>query len=296
MMGVIYALTAALAWAGSSTIIKSITTKIDVLSLSALRLCVASLLLFAVISLSGRITEFINTPLMPLVYVIISGIIGLAVGDTVFIKSLSYLDVSRAFPIAQCAYPVFTMLLAVSLLGESFTWVTGLGTFLVLLGIYLITSTWKASGINSTSGRINGKGIVLALIAGIVWAVATVTLKLGVMDMDPLVAGAIRISSAAIVLLSFALSQRKRGALQLRKYGSPSLALALTSGFISPGMGMVFFIIAIQLLGAGKTAVLSATSPLFLLPFSVFILKERLTRLTLIGIFTGVTGICLVAI
>lgn len=296
MMGVIYALTAALAWAGSSTIIKSITTKIDVLSLSALRLCVASLLLFAVISLSGRITEFINTPLMPLVYVIISGIIGLAVGDTVFIKSLSYLDVSRAFPIAQCAYPVFTMLLAISLLGESFTWVTGLGTFLVLLGIYLITSTWKASGINSTSGRISGKGIVLALIAGIVWAVATVTLKLGVMDMDPLVAGAIRISSAAIVLLSFALSQRKRGALQLRKYGSPSLALALTSGFISPGMGMVFFIIAIQLLGAGKTAVLSATSPLFLLPFSVFILKERLTRLTLIGIFTGVTGICLVAI
>ena len=296
MMGAVYALTAALVWAGSSTIIKSITTKIDALSLSALRLCVASLLLFAVISLSGRITEFINIPLMPLVYVIISGIIGLAVGDTVFIKSLSYLDVSRAFPIAQCAYPVFTMLLAVSLLGESFTWVTGLGTFLVLLGIYLITSTWKASGINSISGKISGKGIVLALIAGIGWAVATVTLKLGVMDMDPLVAGAIRISSAAIVLLSFALSQRKRGALQLRKYGSPSLALALTSGLISPGMGMVFFIIAIQLLGAGKTAVLSATSPLFLLPFSVFILKERLTRLTLIGIFTGVTGICLVAI
>jgi drug/metabolite transporter (DMT)-like permease len=296
MIGTICALTAALVWAGSSTIIKSITTKIDALSLSALRLCVASLLLLAVISLSGRITEFINTPLMPLVYVLISGIIGLAVGDTVFIKSLSYLDVSRAFPIAQCAYPVFTMFLAVSLLGESFTWVTGLGTFFVLLGIYLITSTWKASGINSTSGRISGKGIVLALIAGIGWAVATVTLKLGVMEMDPLVAGAIRISSAAIVLLSFALSQRKRGALQLRKYGSPSLALALTSGLISPGMGMVFFIIAIQLLGAGKTAVLSATSPLFLLPFSVFILKERLTRLTLIGIFTGVTGICLVAL
>ena len=295
MIGTICALTAALAWAGSSTIIKSITTKIDTLSLNALRLCVASILLLAVISLSGRITEFINTPLMPLAYVIISGIIGLAVGDTVFIKSLSYLDVSRAFPIAQCAYPVFTMFLAVSLLGESFTWVTGLGAFLVLLGIYLITSTWKASGINSAPRRISGKGIVLALIAGTGWAVATVTLKLGVMEMDPLVAGAIRISSAAIVLLSFALSQRKRGALQLRKYGSPSLALALTSGLISPGMGMVFFIIAIQLLGAGKTAALSATSPLFLLPFSVFILKERLTRLTLIGILIGIAGICLVA-
>ena len=158
MIGTICALTAALVWAGSSTIVKSITTKIDVLSLSTLRLCVASLLLLAVTSLSGRITEFINTPLMPLVYVIISGIIGLAVGDTVFIKSLSYLDVSRAFPIAQCAYPVFTMFLAVSLLGESFTWATGLGAFLVLLGIYLITSTRMTSGINSAPRRISRKG------------------------------------------------------------------------------------------------------------------------------------------
>ncbi len=296
MIGAVYALTAALIWAGSSTILKSLTTRIDTLSLNTLRLCVASIFLLVLIPLSGRSTEFINTPLMPLVYLIISGIIAVAIGDTIFIKSLSYLNVSQAFPIAQCSNPVFTMFLAVLLLGESFTWVTGLGTFFVLLGIYLITSTRMAPGINSAPRRIRRRGIILALIAGVLWAVAAVTLKLGAIDMDPLVAAAIRVPSATIVLLPFALTQRKRGALQLRKYGSRSLALALTSGLIDYGIGMVFFIIAIQLIGAGKTVVLAATSPLFLLPFSVFILKERLTRLTLIGIFTGVTGICLVAI
>ena len=296
MIGTICALTAALSWAGSSTILKSLTTRIDTLSLNTLRLCVTSLLLLALIPLSGRGTEFINTPLMPLAYLIISGVIALAIGDTIFIKSLSYLNVSQAFPIAQCSNPVFTMLLAVLLLGESFTWVTGLGAFFVLLGIYLITSTRMAPSINSASRRIRGKGIILALIAGAVWAIAAVTLKLGVIGMDPLVAAAIRMSSATIVLLPFALSQRKKGALQLRKYGSRSLALAVTSGLIDYGIGMVFFIIAIQLIGAGKTVVLAATSPLLLLPFSVFILKERLTRLTLLGIFTGIAGICLVAI
>jgi len=296
MIGTICALTAALSWAGSSTILKSLTTRIDTLSLNTLRLCITSLLLLALIPLSGRGTEFINTPLMPLAYLIISGVIALAIGDTIFIKSLSYLNVSQAFPIAQCSNPVFTMLLAVSLLGESFTWVTGLGAFFVLLGIYLITSTRMAPSINSASRRIRGKGIILALIAGAVWAIAAVTLKLGVIGMDPLVAAAIRMSSATIVLLPFALSQRKKGALQLRKYGSRSLALAVTSGLIDYGIGMVFFIIAIQLIGAGKTVVLAATSPLLLLPFSVFILKERLTRLTLLGIFTGIAGICLVAI
>ena len=296
MIGSICALTCALLWAGSSTILKSLTTRIDALSLNTLRLCVASLLLLALIPLSGRGTEFIHTPLMPLVYLIISGVIALAIGDTMFIKSLSYLNVSQAFPIAQCAYPIFTMFFSVSLLGESFTWVTGLGTFFVLLGIYLITSTRKASGINSASGRISRKGIVLALIAGTAWAIAAVTLKLGALDMNPLVAAAIRLPSATIVLLPFALSQRKRGALQLRKYGSRNLALALTSGLIDYGLGMVFFIIAIQLIGATKGLVLAATSPLFLLPFSVFILKEKLIRLTLIGIFIGITGICLVAL
>ena len=296
MMGAVYALTAALVWAGSSAILKSLTTRIDTLSLNMLRLSVASLLLLAVISLSGRGTEFINTPLMPLVYLIISGVIALAIGDTIFIKSLSYLNVSQALPIAQCSNPVFTMFLAASLLGESFTWVTGLGAFFVLLGIYLITSTRITPGTNSTPKRISGKGIILALIAGAAWSIAAVTLKLGVIDMDPLVAAAIRMSSATIVLLPFALSQRKRGALQLRKYGSRSLALALTSGLIDYGVGMVFFIIAIQLIGAGKTVVLAATSPLFLLPFSVFILKEKLTWLTLIGIFAGIAGICLVTI
>ena len=121
MIGTICALTAALSWAGSTTIIKSITTKIDALSLNTLRLCIASIFLLALIALSGRSTEFINTPLMPLAYLIISSVIGLAIGDTVFIKSLSFLDASQAFPIAQCTYPVVTMFFAVSLLGESFT-------------------------------------------------------------------------------------------------------------------------------------------------------------------------------
>ena len=293
MIGAICALTSALCWAGSSTILKSLTTRIDTLSLNTLRLSVASLLLLAVILLSGRATELVNTPLIPLVYLIISGVIGPAIGDTIFIKSLSYLNVSQAFPIALCSNPVFTMLLAVLLLGESFTWVTGLGAFFVLLGVYLLTSTRMT---NSTPRRIRWKGIILALIAGAMWATAAVTLKLGALDIDPLVAAAIKLPSATIVLLPFTLSQRKRGAWQLRKYGSRNLALAFTTGLIDLGVGMVLFIIAIQLIGAGKAVVLSSVSPLFLLPFSVFVLKEKLTRLALIGIFAGIAGIYLVAI
>ena len=291
MIGAVYALTAALCWAGSSGVLKFLATKIDALSLNTLRLCATALLLLAVILLSGRGTELLNTPLLSLVYLIISSVIGLAIGDTIFVKSLSYLNVSQAFPIALSSNTVFTVLLAVLLLGESFTWVTGLGAFFVLLGIYLLTSTRT---INSTLGGIRGKGIILALISGVTWAIAVVIIKLGAQDIDPLVTVAIKLSSAAIVLLPFALSQRGKGILQLRKYGSRNLALTLASGPLDYGAGMIFFITALQLIGAGKTVVLSSVSPLFLLPFSIFILKERLTRFILMGILISITGIFLV--
>jgi len=49
-----------------------------------------------------------------------------------------------------------------------------------------------------------------------------------------------------------------------------------------------------QLIGAGKTVLLTAVAPLFILPFAVLILREKLTRYVLAGIFICVAGIYLV--
>ena len=130
MLGASIALLTALAWAGSSIILKLLTAKIDTLSLNTLRLWVGSLLLLAIIPLSGRGGDLVHTPLRPMIYVIASGVIAMAVGDTIYIKSLSILDASIAFPIAQCSFPVLTVIVAVLLLGESFTWITAAGAVL----------------------------------------------------------------------------------------------------------------------------------------------------------------------
>ncbi len=295
MTGSILALTAALSWAVSSTILKFLTARIDTILLNTVRLCVTSLLLLAFILLSGRGDELANTPFRSLAFLMASGIVALAVGDTVYIKSLSYLNVSQAFPIAQCANPVVTMTLAILLLGERVTWVTGLGTLFVLAGIYLITRKPLASRLKTTD-VISVKGIMLALTAGVGWAIAAVTIKLGAVNQDPIVAAAIRISTAAVVLLVFNLSRKQNAATQLKSFSSRSLLLTIASGIIDYGVGIVVFIVAIQLIGAGKTVVLVATSPLLLLPFSILILKEKVTRLTLAGIVSGIAGIVLVSL
>jgi drug/metabolite transporter (DMT)-like permease len=61
------------------------------------------------------------------------------------------------------------------------------------------------------------------------------------------------------------------------------------------GLGSLFFILAIQLAGAGRTAVLTSTAPLLALPFSMLWLRERPTRWTLAGTLLTTVGIGLVA-
>ena len=294
MLGAGIAIITALAWAGSSIILKSLTTRIDTLSLNTLRLWVGSLILLAFIPLSGRGADFIHTPFLPLVYVIASGIIAMAIGDSIYIKSLSLLDASIAFPIAQCSFPVLTVLVAVFFLGETFTWSTGAGAGLVVLGIYLIAAAGKRAKIPPVQGTVTWKGVICALTAAAAWTAAVATLKIGVVGMDAFVAAGIRIPASAIVLSALAVCRRKKGTLQLREYGLRAIGLAAAAGILTYGVAAVGYVTAIQLIGAGRTVLLTTTAPLFVLPFSILILKETPTRYTIAGTFVCVAGICLV--
>ena len=121
MIGVLLALVAALSWAGSSAILKVLSLRIEPLSLNMLRLLVGTVLLLGFLVISGRGPDLLQTPLMPVIYITASCVIALVIGDPIYIKALSMFDVSRVYPLAICSFPVFTMNLAISFLGETIT-------------------------------------------------------------------------------------------------------------------------------------------------------------------------------
>jgi drug/metabolite transporter (DMT)-like permease len=296
MLGVTIALLTALAWAGSSTILKFLTAKIDTLSLNTLRLWVGSIILLSFVFLSGRGDALIHTELTPLLLVMASGVVAIAVGDTIYIKSLSFIDVSRAFPIGQCTFPVMTMVVAILFLQEPFTWLNGVGAVLVLLGVYLVAVLDKGARAAASAGA-NAKGVILALGAAVAWTIGAATLKLGVMNMDTFVAAAIRIPISAIALTILVLSRRREGGtLQFKKYGRHNVVLAAGAGILTYGVAAVGYVTAMQLIGAGKTVLITAIAPILLLPFSILVLKERLTVYGTFGILTCVAGVYLIVL
>jgi drug/metabolite transporter (DMT)-like permease len=141
-----------------------------------------------------------------------------------------------------------------------------------------------------------GKGVAMTLIAAILWAAGSITLKIGLTQVDTFVAAAIRVTVSAMILTTVAFSGKNTERLKLKTYGSRNLVLVASAGLLTYGIGAIGYVTAMNLIGAGKTTLLTASAPVFLLPLSILILKERLSLLALLGVFVAVAGICLVAI
>jgi len=292
MLGVIIALVASLAWAGSSVLLKYLSSRIDALSVNTMRLWVGAIALIALVIFSGRSGNILQSPLFPVLMVVASGILSNTAGDTIYIQSLSYLDVSISYPISQSAFPVLTLIVAIVFLNESFSWFNILGAVFVIAGIFMIVRNNR----RAAASRNTVKGLVLTLTAAVLWAGGAVTLKIGLTHVDTFVAAAIRVVTSALLLTTLALSRPTPERLKLRTYGTRNLILVASAGLLTYGVGAIGYVTAIHLIGAGKTVLLSASAPVFLLPLSVLILKERLSSLALVGVFVAVAGICLVAL
>lgn len=297
MLGVFFSLVTAMSWAGSGVINKFLTTRIDILSINTLRLWVGALVLILFVFLTNRGEVLFGTPVNQVLLIAMAGLVSFSAGDTVYIGSLSFIDVSRGFPIAQCTFPVLTMFVAVFLLGEPLSLLNMAGGFLVVVGVYMVVVMGR-SRLPLPPGRkkTDAAGVLLALLAAACWTTGASLLKLGVTGVDPFVAAAIRIPVSAAGLTVFVLSRKRSTVPRFHHYGLRNIGLAAGGGVLSYGVASVALVIAMQLIGAGKTVLITAIAPILVLPLSVLILKERPAPQTVMGVVTGVFGLVLVSL
>ena len=83
MLGVFIALGASLAWAGSSILLKYLSSRIDAIAVNMMRLWVGMMALIILVFAVGRAGDILHTPLLPILLVVASGILSNAIGDTI---------------------------------------------------------------------------------------------------------------------------------------------------------------------------------------------------------------------
>lgn len=289
MIGELGGLACAPLWAISSILLKSQTGKIDALRINAIRGIFATAFFIAILPISGRASQLMELPLSGVVYLLTSVVIGLVLGDTLYIEGMGIVGVARALPIS-ITYPIFVLPFSVILVGENLSFLTVVGVFVTVVGLYVITAPKRgAEKAPAETRRQYWWGVSLLLIASLCWAVGTTLLKFGMVELDPIVASVLRMPFMTLVLLVMAFSRKKTTGIWY--HGPKSLTILALAGILGIGMGGLFFMLGLKYSGAARTAILSATAPLFGVPLSMLILRERITMRMVLGTILCVIGI-----
>lgn len=293
MSGEVLALVSALLWSVASVLMALGSHRLHVLPLNLIRCVVSSVFFWALLPFYGGLEAFRTVPSSAWLWLVVSVLILLVVGDTLYFRSLNLAGVSWAMPVAGIN-PLWAILLAALFLDEPLTWSLLLGALLVVAGVTLLSRPeMHSSNGQDIEPAARRKGLLIALLVSLLWGAGQVTLKPATAGMHSVVANSIRQPLAMFILL--AINLRTGLWKELRRLDRRSWAMILLASLVGTGVGTLFFVMAIQTLGAGRTAVITSTSPLLAIPFSMTMLREKPTRWTVAGTFFTTVGVVLVA-
>lgn len=295
MVGGLAALGSAFLWALSNILMGSQSGRVPAAVIAANRSLFATAFLM-LISLVGLVTGASQAPgLISIAGLAGSGAVGMGAGDLLYIRSLRHIGVSRAFPISMSSFPLFTFAMAAVWLDEAITPAVLAGTALVLGGVVLVVIGGRRAAVSTeprATERETARGVALVLAAGLLWALASIWLRLAAEGVDPAMAQAIRLPVATVLTTAIAL--RAGHSLAPLRYGRRSFVALLVTGIFGTAAGSMLYVVAVQEAGAARTAVLSSTAPLFALPMAAAFLRERITARIIGGTAVSIAGIWLV--
>lgn len=283
-IGILAALGSSASWAVGSILFKRIGTD---LSSSAMTLAKGALSV-VLLSLAVLVTGLQPVAPGPLLLLVISGVVGIGLGDTFFFEALKQLG-AHALVIMMMLGQVLTALLAIPLLGERPTLLSWCGIALVLFGVGLVL--WQPQGeedgasARPTTGR---RGLVFGLLTVVCLSGSLIIAKQGLAGISALQGTWIRMAAGTVAMLGFGLTERGRLRGWIAPFRDPILCrdFAVSVAVITFG-GFWLSLLALKHLDVAIANTLSSTEPVFVLPLAVLLLGERVSRRAIVG--TGVT-------
>ena len=167
-MGELYALVSAVVWAFAVILFKRSGETVPPFALNVYRASVSLVLVLATM-LAVREPMISGAPLTDYLLLFLSGIIGIAISDTLFHRSLNIVGAGIT-AIVDCLYSPFVVIIAFLAIGERIGPWQVAGMFLIIGGIFVAARHDPPPG---TTRR--------QLVIGILWGVlAMITLAIGI--------------------------------------------------------------------------------------------------------------------
>ena len=219
----------------------------------------------------------------------LSGVVGLILGD-IFLFQAFVLVGPRISMLMMSLAPIIAALQAWIFLGETLTGRQIFGILLTLVGIVWVISEGSGKGNNA---RDYGRGILFGVGAAFGQATGLVLAKNGLGgDFSPISANLIRMLTAVIVLWGIALFQKEaKSTITTVINDKKGFVFTMGGAFAGPFLGVSLSLFAIQRVEIGVASTLTSLPPIFLLPISYFIFKERFGWRAVFGTLIAMAGV-----
>lgn len=218
---------------------------------------------------------------------IVSGVLGLAVADTLFLMGLRRIDASVA-AVADCAYSPTVVILSTVFLREPLAAGLVLGGPLVVLGLLVVSHRRR-----DDARPIDGVGLALVLAGVVTTAIGVVIAKPALDHGDLLEATTIRLASGSVALFVFESLRGKREEVLSLFRPQPAWRPALVATFFGTYVSMILWLGGMKYGTASRAALLNQMGAIFVLVLSRFAGEVVPTR-RWIGAAIAVSGVVVI--
>lgn len=273
-MWIIYALVSAL-FSGLTSVLASYSSKlnkVDSILITTIRTFIILILSFIATLIYKTFSDIYNLDTKTIIFLILSGISTTLLWIFYF-KALDTGDVSKVTPIDKTSI-VITLILSMVFLHEKITIIKVISIIFILIGTFLTVN-------KKTTNEKDNKWILYSVLTAIFTSTTTIISKIGLNDIDSVLATFIRTVITFIILIFIVIIKKKY--VYLKNISKKSMRYVIYSG-ITNTLSWLFYFASLK---DGETSIVFTIEKLSIVVtilLSVIFLKEKLNRKQIIGI------------
>ncbi|MCB1183345.1 DMT family transporter [bacterium] len=288
-MGELYALAAAVVWSCAVILFRRSGETVAPLAMNLFRVAVSGALFLVLLAVTRRPLWGV-APLGDYLILMASGIIAIAISDTLFHMALNRVG-AGINAIIDTLYSPFVMLCAWLMLGETIRPLQMGGMVLVISAVLVASRARPPAGASRqtlVAGMLFGVGAMATIAFGIVLA------KPVLQRSDVVWATAVRQFGSLLVLVPAALIDPRRKRLWRVFRPGPEWRFTLPGTLLGSFIALMFWIAGMKHTTAGAAAILNQTSTLFIIGLATVFLGEPFSWRRGLALVLALGGILLV--
>jgi drug/metabolite transporter (DMT)-like permease len=284
-LGEILALGSALAWAVAVILFRISGRRIHPIGLNLAKNILALLAMVPTLLFLGE-TFAPAIPFSTVGLLLLSGVLGIAVSDTLFFYALNRLGASLT-AIVDCFYSPFVIALSFALLGERLTFVQLAGAALVVSAVLTLSKEGKLE-------KIEGKDLTLGIVCGIL---AMFFVALGIVMVKPVLSSVsvlwatlVRLAGGTLALAVLVPFLANRRTILAPLADRRNWKALVPAAFFGSYLSLVLWMGGMKYAKASVAAILNQLNTIFIVIIAAIFLKERLTGWKILAVVLAFIG------